>query len=163
MARCAGVAGEQGEYPCKAVILATGGASYPATGSTGDGYAMAAELGHTVVDVKPSLVPLEAEGDLCPRMQGLALKNVVLKVKNRKNKVQFQEQGELLFTHFGLSGPLVLSASAHLRDFGKDAYRAVIDLKPAWMRRSWTPAWCGSCPRTPIRTCRTWRGHWCPG
>ena len=126
-----GVAGEQGEYPCKAVILATGGASYPATGSTGDGYAMAAELGHTVVDVKPSLVPLEAEGELCPRMQGLALKNVVLKVKNRKNKVQFQEQGELLFTHFGLSGPLVLSASAHLRDFGKDAYKAVIDLKPA--------------------------------
>ena len=126
-----GVAGEQGEYYCKAVILATGGASYPATGSTGDGYAMAAELGHTVVDVKPSLVPLEAEGELCPRMQGLALKNVVLKVKNRKNKVQFQEQGELLFTHFGLSGPLVLSASAHLRDFGKDAYKAVIDLKPA--------------------------------
>ena len=126
-----GVAGEQGKHLCKAVILATGGASYPATGSTGDGYAMAAELGHTVVDVKPSLVPLETEGDLCPRMQGLALKNVVLKVKNRKNKVQFQEQGELLFTHFGLSGPLVLSASAHLRDFGKDAYRAVIDLKPA--------------------------------
>ena len=126
-----GVAGEQGEHLCKAVILATGGASYPATGSTGDGYAMAAELGHTVVDVKPSLVPLEAEGELCPRMQGLALKNVVLKVKNRKNKVQFQEQGELLFTHFGLSGPLVLSASAHLRDFGKDAYKAVIDLKPA--------------------------------
>ena len=88
-----GVAGEQGKYPCKAVILATGGASYPATGSTGDGYAMASELGHTVVDIKPSLVPLEAEGDLCPRMQGLALKNVVLRVKNRKNKVQFQEQG----------------------------------------------------------------------
>ncbi|HIW26716.1 MAG TPA: aminoacetone oxidase family FAD-binding enzyme, partial [Candidatus Lawsonibacter pullicola] len=126
-----GVAGEQGEYHCKAIILATGGASYPATGSTGDGYAMAVELGHTVVDIKPSLVPLEAEGDLCPRMQGLALKNVVLRMKNRKNKVQFQEQGELLFTHFGLSGPLVLSASAHLRDFGKDAYRAVIDLKPA--------------------------------
>ena len=126
-----GVAGERGEYPCQSVIMATGGASYPATGSTGDGYGMARELGHTVVDVKPSLVPLEAEGDLCPRMQGLALKNVVLKVKNRKNKVQFQEQGELLFTHFGLSGPLVLSASAHLRDFDKDAYRAVIDLKPA--------------------------------
>ena len=110
-----GVAGEQGEHHCKAVILATGGASYPATGSTGDGYAMAVELGHTVVDIKPSLVPLEAEEDLCPRMQGLALKNVVLRVKNRKNKVQFQEQGELLFTHFGLSGPLVLSASAHLK------------------------------------------------
>lgn len=125
------VRGEGESYPADAVILATGGVSYPATGSTGDGYAMAVELGHTVVDIKPSLVPLEAEGDLCPRMQGLALKNVVLRVKNRKNKVQFQEQGELLFTHFGLSGPLVLSASAHLRDFGKDAYRAVIDLKPA--------------------------------
>ncbi len=125
------VEGERGEYPCQAVILATGGASYPATGSTGDGYEMARELGHTVVEGKPSLVPLEAEGDLCPRMQGLSLKNVVLKVKNRKGKVQFQEQGELLFTHFGLSGPLVLSASAHLRDFERDAYRAVIDLKPA--------------------------------
>ena len=126
-----GVAGERGEYPCKAVILATGGASYPATGSTGDGYSMARELGHTVVEAKPSLVPLEAEGDLCKRMQGLSLKNVVLKVKNRKGKVRFQEQGELLFTHFGLSGPLVLSASAHLRDFDKDSYQAVIDLKPA--------------------------------
>ena len=126
-----GVVGEKGMYPCKAVVLATGGASYPATGSTGDGYRMAAELGHTVVPARPSLVPLEAEGDLCGRMQGLSLKNVVLKVKNQKNKIQFQEQGELLFTHFGLSGPLVLSASAHLRDFETDTYRAIIDLKPA--------------------------------
>ena len=126
-----GVVGEKGIYPCKAVVLATGGASYPATGSTGDGYRMAAELGHTVVSARPSLVPLEAEGDLCGRMQGLSLKNVVLKVKNQKNKIQFQEQGELLFTHFGLSGPLVLSASAHLRDFETDTYRAIIDLKPA--------------------------------
>ena len=127
----AAVEGERGTYPCKAVILATGGASYPTTGSTGDGYEMARALGHTVTEIRPSLVPLEAEGDLCPRMQGLSLKNVVLKMKNKKNKVLFQEQGELLFTHFGLSGPLVLSASAHLRDFGKDQYRAVIDLKPA--------------------------------
>ena len=127
----AAVEGERGTYSCKAVILATGGASYPTTGSTGDGYEMARALGHTVTEIRPSLVPLEAEGDLCPRMQGLSLKNVVLKMKNKKNKVLFQEQGELLFTHFGLSGPLVLSASAHLRDFGKDQYRAVIDLKPA--------------------------------
>ena len=126
-----GVAGERGEYPGRAVILATGGASYPATGSTGDGYRMAEALGHTVVEPRPSLVPLEAEGDLCRRMQGLSLKNVVLKIKNQKNKVVFQEQGELLFTHFGLSGPLVLSASAHLRSFDRDRYRAVIDLKPA--------------------------------
>ena len=125
------VSGEQGEYSAKAVVLATGGASYPATGSTGDGYEIAKELGHTVTPIRPSLVPLETEEDLCPRMQGLSLRNIGLKVKNQKNKVLFQEQGELLFTHFGLSGPLVLSASAHLRDFGKDQYRAVIDLKPA--------------------------------
>ena len=127
----AAVEGERGTYSCKAVILATGGASYPTTGSTGDGYEMARALGHTVTEIRPSLVPLEAEGDLCPRMQGLSLKNVVLKMKNKKNKVLFQEQGELLFTHFGLSGPLVLSASAHLRDFDRRSYTAVIDLKPA--------------------------------
>ena len=109
----------------------TGGASYPATGSTGDGYAMAQALGHTIVPAKPSLVPLEAEESFCAQMQGLALKNVVLKVKNKKKKVVFQEQGELLFTHFGLSGPLVLSASAHMRDYEKDQYTCVIDLKPA--------------------------------
>ena len=126
-----GVLGEHGTYSGRAVILATGGMSYPATGSTGDGYRMAWELGHTVVPPKPSLVPLEAEGELCPRMQGLSLKNVVLKVRNQNKKLLFQEQGELLFTHFGLSGPLVLSASAHLRDFEKESYRAVIDLKPA--------------------------------
>ncbi len=114
-----------------AVVLATGGASYPATGSTGDGYRLAAELGHTVVPPRPSLVPLESPDPDCAKMQGLALKNVLLKVKNRKNKVVYQEQGELLFTHFGLSGPLVLSASAHMRDFGGDSYTCLIDLKPA--------------------------------
>lgn len=123
---------ESGErLPCKAVILATGGLSYPATGSTGDGHRLAGELGHTVVKVKPSLVPLESPDAFCGRMQGLSLKNVVLTVKNRKKKVVFQEQGELLFTHFGLSGPLVLSASAHMRDFEKEQYTCAIDLKPA--------------------------------
>jgi len=122
---------EQGRMDCGAVILATGGLSYPATGSTGDGHRMAAELGHTVVDCKPSLVPLESEDAFCGQMQGLALKNVTLTVKNRKGKVQYQEQGELLFTHFGLSGPLVLSASAHMRDFEKDQYTCIIDMKPA--------------------------------
>ncbi len=126
-----GVTGEQGNYPCKAVVLATGGVSYPATGSTGDGYEMARHLGHTIVDPKPSLVPLESDDPFCAQMQGLALKNVSLKVKNKKGKVVFQEQGELLFTHFGLSGPLVLSASAHMRDFDKDQYSCTIDLKPA--------------------------------
>ena len=126
-----GVETEQGSYGCKAVILATGGLSYQATGSTGDGHRMAQELGHTIVEPKPSLVPLESPDDFCGRMQGLALKNVTLTVKNKKKKVVYQEQGELLFTHFGLSGPLVLSASAHMRDFEKDEYKCSIDLKPA--------------------------------
>lgn len=118
-------------FPCKAVILATGGLSYPATGSTGDGHRLAEELGHTVIDIKPSLVPLESPDPFCAQMQGLALKNVTLTVKNSKKKTVFQEQGELLFTHFGLSGPLVLSASAHMRDFHRDQYTCAIDLKPA--------------------------------
>ena len=122
---------ERGEYRCKAVILATGGVSYPLTGSTGDGYQMAAALGHTIIPPKPSLVPLVAEGDLCRRMQGLSLRNVAIKVKNTKKKVIYQEQGEMLFTHFGLSGPLILSASAHMRDFDKDHYTVWIDMKPA--------------------------------
>jgi len=116
---------------CKAVVLATGGASYPATGSTGDGYRMAEELGHTIVEPRPSLVPLESPDPFCGEMQGLALKNVVLTVRGRKGKIVYQEQGELLFTHFGMSGPLVLSASAHMRDFGKEQYACSIDLKPA--------------------------------
>jgi len=126
-----GVETEGGNIPCKAVILATGGVSYQATGSTGDGHRMAQELGHTVVELKPSLVPLESSDDFCGRMQGLALKNVTLTVKNKKKKIVYQEQGELLFTHFGISGPLVLSASAHMRDFEKEEYRCSIDLKPA--------------------------------
>ncbi len=116
---------------CKALILATGGASYPLTGSTGDGYRLAQSLGHTIVSPVPSLVPLESPDPCCAKMQGLSLKNVALKVKNQKGKVVYHEQGELLFTHFGLSGPLILSASAHMRDFGKDSYTCVIDLKPA--------------------------------
>jgi len=125
-----GLKGEFGEeYCCKAIILATGGVSYPATGSTGDGYRLAKQAGHTVQPPRGSLVPLVAED--CSEMQGLSLRNVELTVKNGKNKVLFREQGELLFTHFGLSGPLVLSASAHLREFDKERYTAYIDLKPA--------------------------------
>lgn len=126
-----GVKGERGSYAGDAVILATGGASYPLTGSTGDGYAMAAALGHTILPPKASLIPLVVEGEECPSMQGLSLRNVVVKVKNKKGKVIFREQGEMLFTHFGLSGPLILSASAHMRDFEKDQYTVIIDLKPA--------------------------------
>lgn len=126
-----GVKVNGGVLPGRAVILATGGASYPATGSTGDGYRFAAQAGHTVVPPRPSLVPLESDDPACGQMQGLSLKNVRLTVKNQKGKIVYQEQGELLFTHFGLSGPLILSASAHMRDFEKNSYRCVIDLKPA--------------------------------
>lgn len=129
--RILGVRGEHSVYHGTRVILATGGLSYPGTGSTGDGYRMAEALGHTIIPARGSLVPLETEGNLCQRMQGLSLKNVSLKIKNQKNKVVFQEQGELLFTHFGISGPLVLSASAHMRDYEKTKYTAQIDLKPA--------------------------------
>ena len=118
--------------PADCVILATGGLSYPLTGSTGDGYRMAAELGHTVTAPKPSLVPLVAHEGFCSRLAGLSLKNVTLSVfREGRKKPVFQEQGELLFTHTGLSGPLTLSASAQMREMGKKTYTAVIDLKPA--------------------------------
>lgn len=107
------------------------GTSYPGTGSTGDGYRIAAALGHTIVEPRGSLVPLVSDDDCCRHMQGLSLKNVELTVYNGKNKPVFREFGEMLFTHFGVSGPLVLSASAHLRDWGKEQYRLSIDLKPA--------------------------------
>ena len=124
--RCA----KSGALDADAVILATGGSSYPRTGSTGDGYRLAESVGHTVVPVRGSLVPLESDDPHCRMMQGLSLRNVDLKIKNRKGKVIFREMGELLFTHFGLSGPLVLSASAHM-NFERDSYTAHIDLKPA--------------------------------
>lgn len=126
-----GVRGEKDTYPAEAVVLATGGVSYPATGSTGDGYRMAAQLGHEIVPPHGSLVPLVSEDEACRQMQGLALKNVELTVLNRKGKAIFREFGEMLFTHFGVSGPLVLSASAHLRNWEKETYRLSIDLKPA--------------------------------
>ena len=110
------------------VILATGGVSYPATGSTGDGYAMARELGHTIVEPQGSLVPLETAGNDCQEMQGLALRNCGVKLVNAKNKVLYKDFGELLFTHFGVSGPTVLSSSCHLKGEG---CKLVIDLKPA--------------------------------
>ncbi len=129
--RAAGVKGERERYGADAVIVATGGVSYPATGSTGDGYRFAKQAGHTIVSPRASLVPLVSGDPDCAAMQGLSLRNVTLTVKNKKNKVIFEELGELLFTHFGVSGPLVLSASAHMRDFEKDSYRLSIDLKPA--------------------------------
>ena len=110
------------------VILATGGASYPTTGSTGDGYTMAEALGHTVVAPQGSLVPLETAGTDAQNMQGLSLRNCGVKLLNAKGKVLYKDFGELLFTHFGVSGPTVLSASCHLKGEGCSL---VIDLKPA--------------------------------
>ena len=127
-----GVVTQEGEtIPARVAVLATGGMSYPRTGSTGDGYTMAAALGHTVVPPKASLVALCSDDPCCPEMMGLSLKNTGLKVKNQKGKVVYQDQGELLFTHFGLSGPMILSASAHLRRYDKETYTAWLDLKPA--------------------------------
>ncbi len=114
-------------YTADKIILATGGKSYPGTGSTGDGYIMAESLGHTIVPPKPSLVPVNTV-ESCSDMMGLSLKNVTLSLKNEKGKVLFSELGEMLFTHFGVSGPLVLSASSFIKN---GSYKLYIDLKPA--------------------------------
>ena len=123
-----GVVTDAGIISCKWVILATGGLSYPTTGSSGDGYAIAEKMGHTVVSPEGSLVPLETEGADCQSMQGLSLRNVGVKLLNEKGKVLYKDFGELLFTHFGVSGPTVLSASAHLKG---ERCSLSIDLKPA--------------------------------
>lgn len=112
------------------VVVATGGLSYKLTGSTGDGYEFARQAGHTIVKPTASLVPLVENGNLCKEMMGLSLKNVNLSIMFKGKKV-FSEQGEMLFTHFGLSGPLVLSASCHIKDKDIQQHTAVIDLKPA--------------------------------
>ena len=117
---------------CDSVIVATGGMSYPLTGSTGDGYKMAKKLGHTVTPLTPSLVGLECHEGFCTRLAGLSLKNVTLSLfESGKNKPLYKELGEMLFTHTGISGPLTLSASSHIRYMGKKEYYVEIDLKPA--------------------------------
>lgn len=126
--RIAAVKTTSGLISCEQVVLCTGGASYPLTGSTGDGYRFAQSLGHTVVPPVGSLVPLSAEED-CAKMQGLSLRNTELKLLDRKGKTVFKDFGELLFTHFGISGPMALSASAHLKD--DESYTVLLDLKPA--------------------------------
>lgn len=129
--RCAGVRLQSGRaLRADAVLVATGGVSYPATGSTGDGYRFARQAGHTVTPPEPSLVALVERGGLCAQMAGLSLRNVALTLYEGE-KALFREQGELLFTHFGVSGPLALSASAHIRDIRRYHYRLCIDLKPA--------------------------------
>ena len=122
---------ENGEYTFDSVVLATGGASYPQTGSDGDGYRFAKSLGHTVTPLVPSLVPVETVKDT-GEIMGVSLKNVTLKIKNNQSgKIVFEEMGEMLFTHFGLSGPLVLSASCHMAKMERGKYSAIIDFKPA--------------------------------
>lgn len=114
------------------ILVATGGKSYPKTGSTGDGYTLAKQAGHSVMPIKPSLVPVVTKEKEPAQMMGLSLKNVNLSVyKEGKSKPLFSEQGEMLFTHFGVSGPLVLSASSHIKDLSDGVYKISIDLKPA--------------------------------
>lgn len=114
------------------VIIATGGKSYPLTGSTGDGYAFAQKLGHTIIPLKPSLVPIESPDKFCRDMQGLSLKNTGMTVINADSgKEVFRDFGEMLFTHFGISGPMVLSAGANIKNPDKTKYVIYLDLKPA--------------------------------
>ncbi len=130
--RAVGVKTSDGETQADAVILCTGGKSYPKTGSDGDGYRFAEAAGHTVTPLSPSLVPLVAHGKLCASLQGLSLRNVSLRItETASGKTVYEDFGELLFTHYGLTGPTVLSASAHLSDIRPDRYEARIDLKPA--------------------------------
>ncbi len=114
---------------CDNVILATGGASYPQTGSNGDGFRFCKSLGHNVVSIKPSLVPIEINEAWVKDLQGLSLRNVQLTLLDKNNKIIFKEQGEMLFTHFGISGPLCLSASSLIKPSEK--YKVVLNLKPA--------------------------------
>lgn len=128
----ASVTTKEGAYPFDAVILATGGVSYPLTGSDGSGHAIARTLGHTVTPLSPSLVPLTSSDPICAEMMGLSLKNVALRILKRDGgKPLYEDFGEMLFTHFGLSGPMVLSASAHLQKADMRTLVAEIDLKPA--------------------------------
>lgn len=131
--RVTGVETQDGEtiYADK-IIIATGGLSYPGTGSTGDGYKLAGQAGHKVTELMPSLVPLEIHEGFCSELMGLSLRNVSIKVTDtKKNKEIYSDFGEMLFTHFGVSGPLILSASAHMRDMESGRYKISIDLKPA--------------------------------
>ena len=119
-----------GDIECRSALIATGGVSYPLTGSTGDGLRMAASLGHTVTPLRPSLIPLTSDDPDCSALQGFSLKNVRLTLLDRKNSEVYSELGEMMFTHFGVTGPLVLSASAHMRDPTAAPYSLEIDLKP---------------------------------
>ena len=125
-----GVKCSGGEIQCKSALIATGGVSYPLTGSTGGGLEMARRLGHTVTPLRPSLVPLVSDDPDCAEMQGFSLRNVTLTLRDRDHKPLYSELGEMMFTHFGVTGPLVLSASAHMHDAARAPYTIEIDLKP---------------------------------
>ena len=116
---------------CGSVILATGGLSYPLTGSTGDGYKFAKDLGHTIVSPKPSLIGIEVQEDFVKDLEKLALRNVSIKVLNSKNKKIYDDFGEMEFTKYGLDGPIIKSASCRMKDTSKENYKIVLDLKPA--------------------------------
>jgi len=117
-------------FKCSSVVIATGGISYPRTGSTGDGYKIAGKFGHSIITPKPSLVSLVINSPYVKRMVGLSLRNISISV-TRDNKEIYTDFGEMLFTHYGVSGPVILSASSHMRDYDKHKYRISIDLKPA--------------------------------
>ena len=125
-----GVKSSGGEIRCSSVLISTGGVSYPLTGSTGDGLRMARQLGHHVTPLRPSLVPLTSEDPDCAELQGFTLKNVVLTLYDRQHRALYSELGEMMFAHFGVTGPLVLSASAHMRTADDGPYMLEIDLKP---------------------------------
>ena len=125
------VACKDEKYRFDAVIIATGGKSYPLTGSDGSGYKLAMRLGHKVTELIPSLIPLESSSPLCREMQGLSLKNVEIKIKNQNKKVLYSDFGEMMFAHFGVTGPTILSSSAHLRGEDISKLTLSIDLKPA--------------------------------
>ena len=127
---CIGVKAGGKEFNSQSVLIATGGKSYPNTGSTGDGYKLAESVGHTVTEIYPSLVPLVTVEKYCAEMMGLSLRNVAVKLFDGE-KLIYSEQGEMLFTHFGISGPLILSASSHIRKMERGRYKIRIDLKPA--------------------------------
>lgn len=120
-----------GEYEFDKVILSTGGRSYPLTGSDGSGYKLASRLGHSVTPIRPSLVPIESDMPLCKELQGLSLKNVAIKIENENGKILYTDFGEMMFTHFGVTGPIILSASARLCEADISKSALIIDLKPA--------------------------------
>ncbi len=130
--RVTGLVTDKGEYSYDKVIVATGGKSYPLTGSTGDGYGFAKAAGHTVTPLNPSLIPLTSKEPICPALMGLSLKNTSLRIIHDKSgKCIYEDFGEMLFCHFGISGPMVLSASSHLSKIHPSECTAVIDMKPA--------------------------------